>query len=46
MVGLSAYDEPQMMEAELTAGAASCLKKGVGLDELIAAVRAADGRPR
>jgi DNA-binding NarL/FixJ family response regulator len=46
VVFLSAYDEPQMIEAALTAGAASCLKKGVGLDELIAAVRAADGRPR
>jgi DNA-binding NarL/FixJ family response regulator len=46
VVVLSAYDEPQMIEAALTAGAASCLKKGVGLDELIAAVRAADGRPR
>jgi len=46
VVVLSAYDEPQMIEAALTAGAASCLKKGVGLDELIAAVRAADGRTR
>jgi DNA-binding NarL/FixJ family response regulator len=46
VVVLSAYDEPQMIEAALTAGAASCLKKGVGLDELIAAVRAADGRQR
>ena len=46
VVVLSAYDEPQMIEAALTAGAASCLKKGVGLDELIAAVRAADGLPR
>lgn len=41
VVVLSAYDEPQMIEAALSAGAASCLKKGVGLDELIAAVRAA-----
>ena len=46
VVVLSAYDEPQMIEAALTAGATSCLKKGVGLDELIAAVRAADGRHR
>jgi DNA-binding NarL/FixJ family response regulator len=46
VVVLSAYDEPQMIEAALTAGAASCLKKGVGLDELIAAVQAADGRRR
>jgi DNA-binding NarL/FixJ family response regulator len=46
VVVLSAYDEPQMIEAALTAGAASCLKKGIGLDELIAAVRAADGRTR
>jgi len=41
VVVLSAYDEPQMIEAALSAGAASCLKKGIGLDELIAAVRAA-----
>ncbi|HEU0192568.1 MAG TPA: response regulator transcription factor [Gaiellales bacterium] len=41
VVVLSAYDEPQMVEAALSAGAASCLKKGIGLDELIAAVRAA-----
>jgi DNA-binding NarL/FixJ family response regulator len=45
VVVLSAYDEPQMIEAALAAGAASCLKKGVGLDELIGAVRAADSRP-
>ena len=42
VVVLSAYDEPQMIEAALNAGAASCLKKGVGLDELIEAIRAAD----
>ena len=41
VVVLSAYDEPQMIEAALNAGAASCLKKGVGLDELIDAIRAA-----
>ena len=41
VVVLSAYDEPQMIEAALTAGATSCLKKGVGLDELIEAIRAA-----
>jgi DNA-binding NarL/FixJ family response regulator len=41
VVVLSAYDEPQMIEAALAAGAASCLKKGVGLDELIEAIRAA-----
>jgi DNA-binding NarL/FixJ family response regulator len=45
VVVLSAYDEPQMIEAALAAGADSCLKKGVGLDELIGAVRAADSRP-
>jgi DNA-binding NarL/FixJ family response regulator len=43
VVVLSAYDEPQMIEAALSAGAASCLKKGVGLDELIEAIRAAHG---
>jgi DNA-binding NarL/FixJ family response regulator len=42
VVVLSAYDEPQMIEAALAAGAASCLKKGVGLDELIEAIRAAE----
>ena len=41
VVVLSAYDEPQMIEAALAAGATSCLKKGVGLDELIEAIRAA-----
>ena len=41
VVVLSAYDEPQMIEAALNAGAASCLKKGVGLDELIDAIRSA-----
>ena len=41
VVVLSAYDEPQMIEAAFNAGAASCLKKGVGLDELIDAIRAA-----
>src|SRR4051794_5481674 len=41
VVVLSAYDEPQMIEAALAAGAASCLKKGVGLDDLIDAIRAA-----
>ena len=42
VVVLSAYDEPQMIEAALAAGASACLKKGVGLDELIDAIRAAD----
>jgi len=42
VVVLSAYDEPQMIEAALAAGATSCLKKGVGLDELIEAIRAAE----
>ncbi len=42
VVVLSAYDEPQMIEAALAAGASNCLKKGVGLDELIEAIRAAD----
>jgi DNA-binding NarL/FixJ family response regulator len=42
VVVLSAYDEPQMIEAALAAGATNCLKKGVGLDELIEAIRAAD----
>src|SRR3954451_4998133 len=41
VVVLSAYDEPQMIEAALAAGATNCLKKGVGLDELIEAIRAA-----
>src|SRR6476660_2355611 len=41
VVVLSAYDEPQMIEAALAAGATSCLKKGVGLDELIEAIRSA-----
>jgi DNA-binding NarL/FixJ family response regulator len=41
VVVLSAYDEPQMIEAALAAGASTCLKKGVGLDELIEAIRAA-----
>ncbi|MGZ4482230.1 MAG: response regulator [Gaiellales bacterium] len=41
VVVLSAYDEPQMIEAALAAGAASCLKKGVGLEELIEAIRVA-----
>jgi len=45
VVVLSAYDEPQMIEAALAAGAASCLKKGVGLDELIEAIRAAERGP-
>jgi response regulator NasT len=45
VVVLSAYDEPQMIEAALAAGATSCLKKGVGLDELIEAIRAAQRRP-
>jgi DNA-binding NarL/FixJ family response regulator len=31
-----------MIEAALAAGATNCLKKGVGLDELIEAIRAAD----
>jgi DNA-binding NarL/FixJ family response regulator len=31
-----------MIEAALAAGATSCLKKGVGLDELIEAIRAAE----
>ena len=31
VVVLSAYDEPQMIEAALAAGATNCLKKGVGL---------------
>ena len=39
VVVLSAYDEPQMIEAALAAGASNCLKKGVGLDELIDAIR-------
>ena len=30
VVVLSAYDEPQMIEAALAAGATNCLKKGVG----------------
>ena len=30
VVVLSAYDEPQMIEAALAAGASNCLKKGVG----------------
>ena len=42
VVVLSAYDEPQMIEAALAAGASACLKKGVGLDELIDAIRSAD----
>jgi DNA-binding NarL/FixJ family response regulator len=42
VVVLSAYDEPQMIEAALAAGATSCLKKGVGLDELIEAIRTAE----
>ena len=42
VVVLSAYDEPQMIEAALAAGATNCLKKGVGLDELIEAIRSAD----
>ena len=42
VVVLSAYDEPQMIEAALAAGATNCLKKGVGLDELIEAIRAAE----
>jgi DNA-binding NarL/FixJ family response regulator len=42
VVVLSAYDEPQMIEAALAAGATNCLKKGVGLEELIEAIRAAD----
>jgi DNA-binding NarL/FixJ family response regulator len=42
VVVLSAYDEPQMIEAALAAGATNCLKKGVSLDELIEAIRAAD----
>jgi DNA-binding NarL/FixJ family response regulator len=41
VVVLSAYDEPQMIEAALAAGASNCLKKGVGLDELIDAIRSA-----
>src|SRR6185503_18188248 len=41
VVVLSAYDEPQMIDAALNAGAANCLKKGVGLDELIDAIRSA-----
>lgn len=41
VVVLSAYDEPQMIEAALAAGASNCLKKGVGLDELIDAIRTA-----
>jgi DNA-binding NarL/FixJ family response regulator len=45
VVVLSAYDEPQMIEAALAAGASDCLKKGVGLDELIDAIRAARPRP-
>ncbi len=39
VVVLSAYDEPQMIEAALAAGASNCLKKGVGLDELLDAIR-------
>ena len=47
VVVLSAYDEPQMIEAALAAGATNCLKKGVGLDELIEAIRSAEaGRDR
>jgi DNA-binding NarL/FixJ family response regulator len=46
VVVLSAYDEPQMIEAALAAGASNCLKKGVGLDELIEAIRAADATRR
>jgi DNA-binding NarL/FixJ family response regulator len=46
VVVLSAYDEPQMIEAALAAGASNCLKKGVGLDELIDAIRAADATRR
>jgi two-component system, response regulator PdtaR len=47
VVVLSAYDEPQMIEAALAAGATNCLKKGVGLDELIEAIRSAEaGRER
>src|SRR5690242_8329301 len=45
VVVLSAYDEPQMIEAALAAGATNCLKKGVGLDELIEAIRSADRGP-
>ena len=41
VVVLSAYDEPQMIEAALAAGATNCLKKGVGLDDLIDAIREA-----
>jgi DNA-binding NarL/FixJ family response regulator len=41
VVVLSAYDEPQMIEAALAAGATNCLKKGVGLDDLIDAIRTA-----
>jgi DNA-binding NarL/FixJ family response regulator len=46
VVVLSAYDEPQMIEAALAAGASNCLKKGVGLDELIDAIRAAEASAR
>jgi len=46
VVVLSAYDEPQMIEAALAAGASACLKKGVGLDELIDAIRTAGSRER
>jgi DNA-binding NarL/FixJ family response regulator len=41
VVVLSAYDEPQMIEAALAAGATNCLKKGVGLYDLIDAIRTA-----
>jgi len=46
VVVLSAYNEPQMIEAALAAGASACLKKGVGLDELIDAIRTAGSRER
>ena len=41
VVVLSAYDEPQMIEAALAAGADRCLKKGVGLDEIVNAINTA-----
>src|SRR3954466_2646865 len=42
VVVLSAYDEPQMIEAALAASAASRLKKGVGPVRLIGGIRAAN----
>jgi DNA-binding NarL/FixJ family response regulator len=43
---LSAYDEPAIIEAALAAGAENAMKKGVGLDELLAAIQHRAGEPR